>query len=129
MFYTFAHTLTTGDISTAKKEIEMPLTEGVIHQVDVLFQDGCDHKAHVQIYRGNQQLWPTNRGASIVGNATVVSFRDFVEVDSGESRLHAFVWGDGVITAVDVIINIGLLPKAILQPFSLAELLRAVQQS
>jgi len=129
MFFTFAHAMTIADISTAKKELEMQLTEGVIHQVDVLFQDGCDHKAQVQIYRGNQQLWPTNRGATIKGNATVVSFRDFVEIDSGDTRLHAFVWGDGVITAVDVIINIGLLPKAILQPFSLAELLRAVQQS
>lgn len=128
MFYAFAHTLTSDDKVTAKKTIEMPLTEGIIHQIDVLFQDGCDHEAQVQIYHGNQQLWPTNRGATIVGNATVVSFRDFVEVNSGETRLHAFVWGDGIITDVDVTINIGLLPKAILQPFSLAELLRAVQK-
>ena len=125
MFYVFTHSVLTTDISTSKKEIEMPLTAGIIHQVDVLFQDGCDHAANVQIFKGNQQLWPTNRGAALIGNATVISFRDFVELKGGATVLTAFIWGDGVIDAVDVIIQIGLLPKNVLQPLSFEELLAA----
>jgi len=125
MFYAFTHTITTADVITAKKELELKLTAGVIHQVDILFQDGCDHKANVQIFQANHQLWPSNRGSTMKGNATVISFREFLELSPGATKLTAFIWGDGTITAVDVIIQIGLLPKKILQPLSFDELLAA----
>jgi len=125
MFYAFSHTITTADIITAKKRLDLKLTAGVIHQVDILFQDGCDHEANVQIFQGDHQLWPSNRGSTMKGNATVISFREFLELKSGVNELTAFIWGDGTITAVDVIIQIGLLPKKILQPLSFEELLAA----
>lgn len=125
MFYSFKHTVTTGDVAATKKELSLELAAGVIHQVDILFQDGCNHKANVQIYQGNFQLWPSNRGTAMVGNATVISFREFVELHPSGSYLSAYVWGDGTITGVDVIINIGLLPKRVLQPLSFEELLKA----
>ena len=125
MFYAFDQTITTSDISTSKIRKDMPLTAGVIHQVDVLFQDGCDHEAHVQIFQAGFQIWPTNRGATLRGNATVVSFRDFYELAIGHTDLHAHIWGDGTIDDVEVIIQIGLLPKRIIQPLSFDELLAA----
>jgi len=127
MFYVFKHTITTDDIVTAKKTIKMPLTKGVIHQVDFLFADGCDHEANIQVFLANFQLWPSNRGATLTGNATVVSFRDFIELEEGGTNLEAKVWGDGTIDDVDVIIQIGLLPKKVLMPLSFDELLKAVR--
>jgi len=125
MFYAFTHTITTSDVITAKKRLDLQMTAGVIHQVDVLFQDGCDHEANVVIFRGDHQLWPSNRGSTMKGNATVISFREFLELLPGDNELTAFIWGDGTITAVDVIIQIGLLPRKILQPLSFDELLAA----
>jgi len=125
MFYVFDHSVTTSDIITDKKRLDLDLTAGVIHQVDVLFQDGCDHKALVQILYGGLQLWPSNRGKALRGNATVVSFREFVELAPGHSDLHALIWGDGVIDAVEIVIQIGLLPKKIIQPLSFDALLSA----
>jgi hypothetical protein len=125
MFYAFTHTLTTGDIESDKKRIDLDLTAGIIHQVDVLFQDGCNHLVEVQIFQGNFQIWPSNRGATLKGNATVISFRDFYELGAGDTALHALIWADGVITDVDVIIQIGLLSKHVLQPLSFEELLAA----
>jgi len=125
MFYAFTHTITTADVITAKKRMDLKLTAGVIHQVDILFQDGCDHEANVQIFQGDHQLWPSNRGSTMKGNATVISFREFLELTPGSTALTAFIWGDGTITAVDVIIQIGLLPKKVLQPLSFDELLAA----
>jgi len=98
---------------------------GVIHQVDVLFQEGCVHKAHVQIFQGNFQIWPSNRGNTLRGNATVVSFREFYELASGASDLHAMIWGDGTIDDVEVVIQIGLLPRTVIQPMSFEALLQA----
>ena len=125
MFYAFATTITTGDIATAKKEVRLPLTAGVIHQVDVLFQDGCNHEVNVQIFQANFQLWPSNRNAAMKGNATVISFREFLELEPGGTELTAFIWGDGTVTGKEVVIQIGLLPKRILQPLSFEELLAA----
>jgi len=127
VFYVFDQPITTGDIDTNKIRLPMDLTAGVIHQVDVLFQNGCDHQAHVQIFQGNFQLWPSNRGKTLRGNATVVSFREFYELEPGGSDLYAMIWGDGVITGVEVVIQIGLLPKRIIQPMSFEALLEAAR--
>lgn len=125
MFYAFAHTVLTTHIVTAPARVEMELTEGVIHQVDVLFESGCNYLANVQIWQGGHQLWPSNRGKTLTGNAIVVSFREFHELTAGKNDLHALIWGDGVIDSVQVVIQMGLLPKSVLMPMSFKELLRA----
>ncbi len=125
MFYVYTHTVDHTNGYTYPHEFKMDLTAGVIHQVDVLFQDGCDHKVYVQIFQAALQLWPTNRGSWMRGNATVISFRDFFELRPGVSDLTARIWADPSIQDKDVIIQIGLLPKKVLQPLSFEELLAA----
>ena len=127
MFYVYKHTITTTDIITNKKEIDMILTDGVIHQVDFLFEDGCNHEAQIQVFKSDLQLWPSNRGATIVGNATVISFRDYIELKPGRTNLKAKIWGDGTIDDVNIIIQIGVLPKEILMPLSFDDLLKAAR--
>lgn len=124
MFYVYPHAVVTADTEASPHEETMQLAAGVIHQVDILFQDGCNQLAHVQIFKGGHQLWPTNRGSTIKGNATVVSFREFLELEPGASILSALIWGDGNDLA-NIIIQIGILPKRILQPLSFDELLSA----
>ena len=91
MFYAFAYTLTSDDLVTAKYTLDMNLTAGVIHQVDVLFQKDCAHKINVQIFQGGHQLWPSNRGASMRGDAIIepeilacVEWYYLVDPDSGK---------------------------------------------
>jgi hypothetical protein len=125
MFYVFSHTPTETLTEATAHETEMKLTAGIIHQVDVLFQDGCDHNHHVQILHANFQLWPSNRGAVLTGNATVVSFREFYEISPGDGPLTALIWSTHDDTFNEVIVQIGLLPKRIIQPMSFDELLSA----
>lgn len=128
MFYVFSHTANDSTVSpsyTYPYDLSLDLTAGVIHQVDVLFQDGCDHLVEVQIFKANFQLWPSNRGAVLKGNATVVSFREFYELAPGEAVLTAKITADATIVDIDVIVHIGLLPKRIIQPMSFEELLAA----
>lgn len=128
MFYSWPITVAAGNTVDNKAEIDMDLSSGIIHQVDILFPDDCDHNIRVQIFDASFQLWPSNRGATIRGDATVVSFRDFYELRSENNTLKAFAWWEDTETAQTVFVQIGLLPRDILQPFSLAELLRAVQR-
>lgn len=125
MFYVFEQTITTAHVEGAEARLDFNLSAGVIHQVDVLFQDGCDHQAHVQIFQGNFQLWPSNRGKTMRGNATAVSFREFYELTLGAKDLYALIWGDGTIDDVQVIIHVAVLPRRIIQPMNFEALLEA----
>lgn len=125
MFYVYKTTITTSYIADTPLETTLDLISGVIHQVDVLFEDGCDYEANVQILHGTTQIWPSNPGEAITGNAIAVSFREFYELPPGATDLTLRIWGDGTIDDVQVVVQIGLLPKRILQPLSFDELLAA----
>ena len=125
MFYAFSYTPDEDFSEAAPYVIDMPLTAGIIHQVDVLFQSGCSHEIFVQIFNGNHQLWPSNRGEKLRGDATVISFREFYELDPGGTRLTAHVWSTLGADYKEIVIQIGVLPKAILQPLSFDELIKA----
>jgi len=124
MFYTFSYTPSAADTEASPHELTMKLTAGVIHQVDVLFQDGCDHETFVQVYDDNYQLWPSNRGEKLRGNATVVSFREFFELIPGNTILTAKIWTTLSADFKEVMVQIGLLPREIIQPFSFEDLLK-----
>lgn len=124
MFNVFDHSVVAANTSADPHVEIIKLSAGVVHQVDILFQDGCDHLANVQIFHGGYQVWPSNRGKAFRGNATAVSFREYYELDAGGTELTALIWGDGSDLA-EVIIQIGVLPKKIIQPLSFDELLAA----
>lgn len=128
MFYSYEIEAPASTGVGAVKEVEMSMSAGIIHQVDVLFPDTADHAIAVQIFDASLQLWPSNRGARIRGDATVVSFRDFYEMTIQNNILTAKAWRLSTGDAVTAFIHIGVLPRSVLQPFSLAELLRAVQK-
>jgi len=125
MFYTFSHTPVITNTAVNPYKMEMQLTAGVIHQVDVLFQNGCNHKEFVQVFDDNFQLWPSNRGERLRGNATIISFREFYELKPGNSILTAKIWTTLIEDFKEITISIGLLPKKVLQPLSFDELLAA----
>ena len=125
MFYAFSYTPNTGDTEANPHDLKMQLTAGVVHQVDVLFQSGCNHEEFVRINDDNFQLWPLNRGEKLRGNATVISFREFYELAPGNSILTAKIWTTLSADFKEVIIQIGLLPKRVIQPLSFDELLSA----
>lgn len=129
MFYSFEVPVVAANTAANHKVLALPLTSGIIHQVDVVFPDNCDHNIRVQIFDASFQLWPSNRDGTIRGDAAVISFRDFYELTPGSNILRAEAWWAGTQTEQTVFVQIGILPRSILQPFSLAELLRAVQRA
>lgn len=125
MFYTFPYTPGATDTEANPHKLELQLTAGIIHQVDVLFQNGCGHEEFIQVFSDNMQIWPSNRGEKLRGNATVISFREFYEISPGNTDLTAKIWTTLPDGFKEIIINIGLLPKRIIQPLSFEELLSA----
>lgn len=128
MFYAWPIVVAAGNVETNKSKIEMPMSSGIIHQVDVVFPDTCDHDIRVQIFDASFQLWPSNREGTIRGDAGVISFRDFYEMTPANNILTGLAWLTDASKASTIWLQIGVLPRDILQPFSLAELLRAVRK-
>ena len=125
MFYVYSKTPGAANTKADPFVLEMKLTAGVVHQVDVLFQSGANHEEFVQIFYGGVQLWPSNRGEYLRGNATVISFREFLELPPGMNTLVAHISTTLSSDFKEVLIQIGLLPKRVIQPFSFEELLNA----
>lgn len=104
---------------------EIKVSAGVIHQIDILFPVNSNREVYVKILHGGYQLIPTNRDESIRANNTVIATREFYELIPGANILT--VMAKNVSTTEDFMIsvNIGILPRRILQPFSFKELLAA----
>lgn len=125
MFYAFSYTPDADDTAENPAEIELRLTAGIIHQVDILFQDGCVHQVFAQVWHAGVQLWPSNRGEKLRGNATVISFREFYQLFPGDTILTLKIWTTLTEDFPEIILQIGLLSKRVLQPLSFDELLSA----
>lgn len=125
MFYVYRHKVIVTDPDTQALPNIIHLTEGVIHQVDVMFQAGCAHDVHVQIWQANHQIWPTNREESLTGDATIISFREFHPIAPGNQILTIKSWYGVDKTGFYIEVHLGLLPKKIIQPLSFEELLAA----
>ena len=126
MFHVFAYTLTASDLVDDPHKMDMDLSAGVIHQVDILFQKDCAHKINVQIWKGGHQLWPSNRGASLKGDSTIISFREFLELRGAVNDLHALIWTTDDTVLKEVIIQVGMLPREIIQPISFNQLVDTI---
>ena len=129
MFYAWPIVVAAENVESNKATIDMPMSSGIIHQVDIMFPDTCDHDIRVQIFDASFQLWPSNRDGTVRGDAAVVSFRDFYEMRADNNVLRGVAWLTTASKASTIWIHIGVLPRSILQPFSLAELLRAVRRA
>jgi hypothetical protein len=126
MFNVYSYTLTASDLVTDKYKLDMDLSAGVIHQVDILFQKDSAHKINVQIWHGGHQLWPSNRGESFKGDATIISFREFLELRGARNDLHALIWTTDDTVLKELIIQVGILPREIIQPISFNQLVDTI---
>ena len=127
MFYSKNITVTHGTYATEATalETELELSAGVIHQVDILFPVNSNREVYVKILQASYQLIPTNRDDSIRANNTVISTREFYELIPGSNILTVKAWNVHASDDFMISVNIGVLPRRILQPFSFKELLAA----
>jgi len=125
MFFSFNIDVTHDTSEATAEETELKLAAGVIHQIDCLFPVNSNREIHVKIMQAAYQLWPTNRQGAVRANNTVISTREFYELIPGSSILTVKAWNTHATDDFMISVNIGLLPKRILQPFSFKELLKA----
>lgn len=125
MFYSYNITVSAGTAEATAEETELELSAGVIHQIDILFPVNANREVYVKILQAAYQLMPTNRDDAIRANNTVISTREFFELVPGGNILTVKAWNTHAADDFMISVNIGILPRRILQPFSFKELLAA----
>ena len=129
MFYSFNITVTHGTTAFTPVEQTFYVSAGVIHQVDIIFPAASSKEVYVQLLVGSYQFIPSNRGEAIRADDTIISTREFMEISPANNELLFRAWNVHATDDLLVGINIGILPKKILQPFSFDELLKAALSS
>jgi len=125
MFYSYNLTVTAGTTEETADETPLFLSTGVIHQIDILFPVNANREVYVKILQAAYQLVPSNRSEAIRANNTVISTREFFELIPGSNILTVKAWNVHDDEKFMISVNIGILPRRILQPFSFKELLAA----
>jgi len=125
MFFSYNIDLTPLGSENSPVETELELSAGVIHQVDIIFPVNANRECYVKILHGAYQLVPANRSDAIRANNTVISTREFYELIPGGNTLIVKAWNVHATDTFMISVNIGVLPRRILQPFSFKELLAA----
>lgn len=92
MFYSVEVTVPANTPATSPVLREVLLTPGVVQQVDVQFPSGCVGLVRTLCRRGTHQVWPSNEGASFVGNNQTISWQDDYELEAAPFVLRLFAW-------------------------------------
>jgi len=125
MFYSKNINVEYETTETSPSETEMELAAGVIHQIDIIFPVNANREVYVKLMDGGYQLFPTNRDDWIRANNTIISSREFYELIPGRNIITVVAYNDHAADDFLISVNIGILPRRILQPFSFKELLAA----
>ena len=125
MFFSYNITVTHGTAEATAEFTDFELAAGIIHQVDILFPVNANREIYVKLLDGGYQFLPSNPEDAIRANNTVISTREFYELLPGRNILTCQAWNTHGADDFLISINIGILPRRILQPFSFRELLAA----
>ena len=109
MFYVHRITCTKNNPETTPEVTYIPLAPGEIHQVEVGFPWGCAGLVHVQIWRGEHQVWPTNPDSSFAWNDYNDVFQEAETCYGATDHWSIRVWNDDVRHDHLIVVRIGIL--------------------
>lgn len=113
MFYDFEVTIPAGTLEADPVEVEMKLTNGVIHTIRVDFPPGPRGEVRLAIFQGSLQRYPFNRGGSFRADNTYINFEDFLDFQSSPYILTAKGWSPTAAYDHTLHIQIGLIESKI----------------
>jgi len=94
MVYTFEITTPKNTLETAKQKTVCQLEKGIIKHFEVFFPPGPAGLLHIQIARGNYQIWPKNTDDSFAADDVTISFNDEFSLKEPPYQLEVYTWND-----------------------------------
>lgn len=111
MFYRYAVTIAAETTEADPSITYMDLAPGELHQVEIGFPWGCAGLVHVQIWRGEHQVWPTNPGESFAWNDYNVVFSESEQCAGATEHWSIRAWNDDVRHDHNLVVRVGILDQ------------------
>ncbi len=100
------------DITTPKRT-RIPVTKGLVYQIEVEFPPGPLGLCHCAIYDGSYQAWPSNPDGNFHGDNGYITFGDTYLKLSEPFEFVAVTWNEDDTYAHTIHIRIGLVSQEI----------------
>jgi len=114
----FAESITTpANTSAADYKTSMiKITDGVIHEVTIIFPAGCAGLVYFQLFDGGHQFIPSTYGQYLRGDAIDITSKEFYEINTAPRWLTARTWNLDTKYEHTVEVLVKILPKSVLLP-------------
>ena len=112
MFYHYPVTIPNSTLEADATKTTMKLPAGEVHQVEVGFPWGCAGLAHVQIYRNEHQMWPTNPGESYAWNDYNVVMAESEDCAGDAEEWSIRCWNLDTRHPHTIVVRMGVLEKS-----------------
>lgn len=113
MIYTANITIPINTAIESPQLTVIPVTNGLVYKVEIVFPRGSAGLAGVAIMDGRFRLWPSSLGEWFVGDDRHISFDDVYLKTSAPFVLNAYTYNLDDSFEHDVYVSIGLVSKDI----------------
>ena len=114
--YSFSITAPANTDEDSQTEVELLMSKGVIHDVEITIPHGHAGLAHLKIFHHEVQLYPLSRNNDYHGDGMAIKFKDFYELKNEPYSLIARAYNTDELYDHEFIISIGVLPKWVVLP-------------
>jgi len=110
MFYRFTLVVPANTPEDDPVRLDVKLTHGIIHRVEIGFPPGLAGLVHVAIFEREHQLWPTNPGEWFAWDNYNVAFDEEYYMLEAPYELSIRGWSEDDTYDQPVVVRIGLMP-------------------
>lgn len=115
MFYDFDLPIPANTPADDPAILDVELTHGIIHRVEIEFPGGCAGLVYVAIRQALHQLWPLNPGGAFHSDSHTIAWDDRLPWLQVPYNLQLVGWSLDDIYPHTIPVRIGILPADILE--------------
>jgi len=128
MFYSWDITVPADTPESAPLMQFLPLTKGVITNVNIRFPAGCHGLVKIRLLRFEHALEPLNRDDWITGDDEPINISEFYELKESPARLKFVGYSEGSFYPHVITVRVTVLPKNIASLVPVIDLLSKMMQ-
>lgn len=119
MIFCQAITIPPSTTVNAESEINVKLTHGILHKIEIMFPTGCFGLAGVSMHDALHQILPTSPETYFIGDGETISFREHLPILEAPYtiQIRGINYDDTFNHTITV--RLGILPLEILAPWLL----------
>lgn len=117
MEFAYSITLPTDGTKATATVKSMPVSFGVVTNVQIVFPAGCWGLVHVKIFDDGHQLWPLNPEGEYAANNETINIEESYEIKALPAKFRFWGYNEDQIYTHTIDVRITVLPKTVAYPY------------